>query len=529
MKLYLKNTSSSFKNILKYTLNLQNVNIKLRSLYIKYDSVHNETVRTVYNYLLKYYKVKTIVKTITYNTELPQISMNYTFHSNTITLNGTIINNGGGNITNCGFYIYNVVNTNHTTEVVNPSISVCALNSDNTFTTTVHAEGSNIGEGGIFVYVMNFQAFATNNYGSVYTEFQTFNFSVPICLVENTQITLFDGSKKYIQDITYNDLLLVWDFDNGKFSSARPLWIKTPEITTQYSLVIFDNGTELKIVNEHRIFNKESNEFRFPVLENNDLTTFTEKEEYAKVSKINVVRENVKYYNIITNCHINLFANGILTSCRYNNIYPIKNMTFMKDDKHILNTNNALLYKILPKKYIYGMRLNEQSIDQCATIKYVNRLITLEQGNNTLFSNKKILFLDHTGVLLNKNNSNLEFDTSNVHYIQLITNNFNLDIVISSDWSEFMSFDELKELYKKYNLKIPIDYTHKKKYNTIFTNFINDELIIQNRANEIYDWMKNNNYDVKDTIIIDDLELTNFFPSNNFIFVKNGVGISNIL
>ena len=91
------------------------------------------------------------------------------------------------------------------------------------------------------------------------------------------------------------------------------------------------------------------------------------------------------------------------------------------------------------------------------------------------------------------------------------------------------SITEAIELYKKYNLKIPIDYTHKKKYNTIFTNFINDELIIQNRANEIYDWMKNNNYDVKDTIIIDDLELTNFFPSNNFIFVKNGVGISNIL
>lgn len=34
------------------------------------------------------------------------------------------------------------------------------------------------------------------------------------------------------------------------------------------------------------------------------------------------VDEEVEYYNIITEKHMNLFAEGILTSCRYNNIYP---------------------------------------------------------------------------------------------------------------------------------------------------------------------------------------------------------------
>ena len=43
------------------------------------------------------------------------------------------------------------------------------------------------------------------------------------CLAEGTEITLADRTTKKIEDITYEDELLVWDFDNGSFATAK-LW-----------------------------------------------------------------------------------------------------------------------------------------------------------------------------------------------------------------------------------------------------------------------------------------------------------------
>ena len=41
------------------------------------------------------------------------------------------------------------------------------------------------------------------------------------CFVEGTEITLADGSIKKIEDITYEDELLVWDFDHGCFAQQN--------------------------------------------------------------------------------------------------------------------------------------------------------------------------------------------------------------------------------------------------------------------------------------------------------------------
>ena len=81
-----------------------------------------------------------------------------------------------------------------------------------------------------------------------------------------------------------------------------------------------------------------------------------------------VVDEEVVYYNINTTYHINLFANGILTSCRYNNIYPIQNMKFIKESRPIIPRS---AFEGIPDKYYEGMRLGEQTISIEDTIKYI--------------------------------------------------------------------------------------------------------------------------------------------------------------
>lgn len=158
------------------------------------------------------------------------------------------------------------------------------------------------------------------------------------CLIEGTQITLADGSTKAIEDITYDDELLVWNFYDGKFDKAKPSWIKVEETAPRYNLVKFSNGSEVGFVGAggekgyHRIFNKEAGAFTYTgnfKETPNGTTTFAQDGTFPTVVSQEVVEKEVKFYNVITDKHYNLFANGILTSCRLSNKYRIEDMRYI--------------------------------------------------------------------------------------------------------------------------------------------------------------------------------------------------------
>ena len=164
------------------------------------------------------------------------------------------------------------------------------------------------------------------------------------CIIEGTQITLADGTTKAIEDITYDDELLVWNFYAGRFDKAKPKWIKVEQTTPRYCLVKFSNGAEVGFVGPgehtrqsdggrgyHRIFNKEAGAFTYVGTEEtpNGTTTFAQDGTFPTVVSQEVVKKEVKFYNVITENHYNIFANGILTSCRLSNKYRIENMRYI--------------------------------------------------------------------------------------------------------------------------------------------------------------------------------------------------------
>lgn len=159
----------------------------------------------------------------------------------------------------------------------------------------------------------------------------------PWCLIEGTQITLADGTTKAIEDITYDDELLVWNFYAGRFDTAKPSWIKVAEVAPRYNLVKFSNGSEVGFVGAggdkgyHRIFNKEAKAFTHTGVADtpNGTTTFAQDGTFPTVVSQEVVEKEVKFYNVITDKHYNLFANGILTSCRLSNKYRIEDMRYI--------------------------------------------------------------------------------------------------------------------------------------------------------------------------------------------------------
>jgi len=146
-----------------------------------------------------------------------------------------------------------------------------------------------------------------------------------ICLVEGTKITLWDGSTKNIEDITYDTLLKVWNHDLGTYGYEYPSWIEKEDVSDSYTKVSFSDGTVLKIVGNHSIFSKTKNKYvdinsdEFNV--GDEVVKLTNGISYVTVTNIEEVQEKVKYYHVISSRYFNIIANDFLTTYEiFNNI-----------------------------------------------------------------------------------------------------------------------------------------------------------------------------------------------------------------
>ena len=131
------------------------------------------------------------------------------------------------------------------------------------------------------------------------------------------------------------------------------------DILLNYFKLKFSDGSELDVIYVHRIFNKEKGAFTYSNLENSPIgtTCFNEKGQEVKLVSREEVNERVKYYNIITEKHFNCFVNGILNSSKLNNLYKIKDMKFVKDNRELATREE---YAEVDDKFFYGLRLAEQ-------------------------------------------------------------------------------------------------------------------------------------------------------------------------
>lgn len=182
---------------------------------------------------------------------------------------------------------------------------------------------------------------------------------VPMCFIHGTRIATGLRSTKAVEDITYADTLLVWDFDNACLTYAKPCWIKKSEATTYYYKCVFSDGTELNVVGSdgksHRLFNCDKQEF----ISATDCVGQMVMGLNGPVKLLSCYRveELVEFYNVVTSKHMNLYANGMLASCRLNNLYPIQNMRYVKDDRTVVRKD---AYGPVAQKYYDDLRLGER-------------------------------------------------------------------------------------------------------------------------------------------------------------------------
>ena len=183
-------------------------------------------------------------------------------------------------------------------------------------------------------------------------------------------------NKKKLKDIDEDDLILCWDFDKGEFTYAKPLWIKKPEQVDYYYSLKFEKDYSLKVVGDHKLFCVNKNRFMNAGNDNEfeiGDSIYTANGEIVKLLSHEKVFENVDSYSVITDYHLNMFANDILTSCVFSNIYAIKDMKYVQDNHECIDITNLNVNK----KYIEGARLSEVPKNfrgtEEETIKYINK------------------------------------------------------------------------------------------------------------------------------------------------------------
>lgn len=196
-----------------------------------------------------------------------------------------------------------------------------------------------------------------------------------VCLIEGTQITLADGSTKNIENIGYDDLLLVWSYEQGRMVYEYPIWIEKEHKTEGYQLTKFASGEELKTIGYHGIYNVDLNKFvsvdnreEFDIgtnvaIINEDKTGFTS----TSVVSIEYIHEEVNYYHVVSTRYYNIIANKFLTTdgtVILSNLYGFNdNITWKNRDEVINNKNNLYDYSefsdIMPYYLFTGLRASE--------------------------------------------------------------------------------------------------------------------------------------------------------------------------
>lgn len=167
------------------------------------------------------------------------------------------------------------------------------------------------------------------------------------CFVEGTLITLADGTQKKVEDINYGDEVLCYDFNEGKQTTAPIEFIMKKMQSNFYYKVSLSDGTELKLVGSngksHRLYNITKEAFIYPQdFEKNDYT-LKQDGTIATISSIEKIEKKVNFYNIASKDHINVYAEGVLTSNRLSNRFEIKDNKYT--DRQLMTDEEIKAYK----------------------------------------------------------------------------------------------------------------------------------------------------------------------------------------
>ena len=205
------------------------------------------------------------------------------------------------------------------------------------------------------------------------------------CFTKGTKIRLANNKTKNVEDITYDDLLLVYNFETGKIDYQYPLVVGQSGLTGNYTIITLSDDSTITITGTHDIYNPQTHKFdQYGVkgINNTNLLTddnyvykynaSTKKLKKVKVSTVEMFFEqNVEMYTLITGGTITSFGNDVLCGIGYLNMVPIT--ADNKFDNFEFIKTQAVSYDYMKQKY--GNNIPEQYYMDGMLMNYAPKLL----------------------------------------------------------------------------------------------------------------------------------------------------------
>ena len=189
-----------------------------------------------------------------------------------------------------------------------------------------------------------------------------------VCLIEGTKVKLANGEEKNIEDIDYDDLLLVWSYEEGRVVEEYPLWIEKGKKANEYTKITFSDSSTINIYYDHAFFSGDENKFvnvqdekLFHV--GTHILKVNKKNELKEVEvvKIETIQEDVNYYFVASTRYYNIISDDFITTDAYTditNLYPFNdNITWKYKSSEELDY--SYLEEVLPYYMYKGFRAGE--------------------------------------------------------------------------------------------------------------------------------------------------------------------------
>lgn len=174
----------------------------------------------------------------------------------------------------------------------------------------------NLDENIVDPYVVVYQK---RTFGTMYYEAKKSS-----CIAEGSLITLADGSQKAVQELTGNEMLLVWNMFTGTFDTAPILCIDSdPADWYEVIKLYFSDGTQVDVISEHGFWDFDLNEYVY--LDNsaedyighwfNKQTSDSGGTGWTKVqlTDVSITQEYTTAWSPVTYGYLCYYVNGMLT------------------------------------------------------------------------------------------------------------------------------------------------------------------------------------------------------------------------
>lgn len=221
---------------------------------------------------------------------------------------------------------YNEDGTSFTVEISSTNLNGLTIKASDTEVTGVSVDGTNYwmydikADDNKSAKSVTFTYSYTGKNGKTVTETSA-AFTLEKCVTGDTLVTLADGTQKRIDQVTYDDQLLVWNFFTGDYDVV-PSSIIFYHGDDNYRVLSlnFSDDTTVKVINNHGFFDLDTNEWvfideanvedyighRFAKIDGDTYTAVT-------LDSYSIVEEYTGCYSIQTAMHNNFMVEGMFS------------------------------------------------------------------------------------------------------------------------------------------------------------------------------------------------------------------------